>query len=282
MYRIHALLAVMLFTALFWSCNNSEETPTPSPCDPSDPVCLFNSLSIAGAQRLNGAAPSPSTSASAPDITNNQSSARITADNLLYIPLIYQLNGGNLEGLYLQIVGANGYFNVSANSLTLQNNQVIISLDVPANILLGEFEISYCIYANGGLVSNVVSTGIEVVEPEGCGVFIDGEDGLTITTHELGDTPGQVTIDYFMYTVPDRIDVYYDGQWVAGTGPAPTGGIPPASNCNVNVQPGYVSGGGTITFNYAPTSNGPKSVDVYASGCLGGGTLWEYEISCPQ
>ena len=44
-----------------------------------------------------------------------------------------------------------------------------------------------------------------------------GGYGLTTTTHLLGSKPGTVYVTYEMYTVPDRLTIYYDGNVVAST-----------------------------------------------------------------
>jgi hypothetical protein len=275
------LLAFFLILLTILSCKKDPDQPEPEPCDPSNVVCLANSLKIKNAAVRQGNPPSPSSSSNAPDILNSQGSARVTADNTLYIPFYYRLYGGStLGGIYIQIIGANSYFDIPASGATIVGNTLVIPLDIPANILLGDFRLAYCIYDNAGLVSNIRQTGIEVTEPEECSGTVQGESGLTITTHQLPNKAGKVAINYTTYSIPDRIDVFYDGQWVGGTGTAPANGIPPASNCYDGTA-GYVGKTGVIEFNYSPQSGKPTTFEVYAYGCFGADTAWMYSITCP-
>ena len=57
----------------------------------------------------------------------------------------------------------------------------------------------------------------------------EGRQGFHTYNHDLGATAGWVRLTYNMYTIEDKIDVYYDGDLVATTGD-------------------YVSGTGTIWF----------------------------------
>ncbi len=79
--------------------------------------------------------------------------------------------------------------------------------------------------------------------------------------HDLGTNAGNVTISYDMYSIPDRMDVRYNGSVARSTG-------------------GLVSGAGTLSFDYNPsnTSNAFCIVEMIAPNS---GTAWEYTINCP-
>ena len=62
-----------------------------------------------------------------------------------------------------------------------------------------------------------------------------GGPGVTNTVHSLGDSYGVVTIDYEMYTVKDKLEVWFDAD------PAVD---PPTATTSVPV-----AGTGTLTFN---------------------------------
>lgn len=87
-----------------------------------------------------------------------------------------------------------------------------------------------------------------------------GGQGFTETTHNLGTTPGTVTIDYNMHSVPDRIDVLYNGKVVASTNQ-------------------LVSGNGRLSFNYPAQLNMPTSCVVRLSAPESG-TVWDYVVNC--
>ncbi len=95
----------------------------------------------------------------------------------------------------------------------------------------------------------------------GCGSLTTaGGPGVTTTVHGLGRTGGLVSIAYEMYTVPDRLDCYYDGTLVATTG-------------------GPVSGSATLTWTYAPAPGRPTHCTVVVTGP--NGTAWQYLLGCP-
>ncbi|MGV0845678.1 hypothetical protein ACTS9T_03660 [Empedobacter falsenii] len=89
-----------------------------------------------------------------------------------------------------------------------------------------------------------------------------GGQGHTETTHNLGNVPGKVVINYNMNNLPDKIEVIYNGKIVA------------TSNQ-------MVSGVGQLSFDYQPTSGKPQFCSVRISAPESG-TVWEYVVNCPQ
>jgi len=83
-----------------------------------------------------------------------------------------------------------------------------------------------------------------------------------------------------LFGLPDRIDVFYNNQWVGGSGSRiGIDDFPPVSICFDRTD-GYVSGDGRIDFNYDPSSS--RIVTVYMSGCLGSDTAWDLFVNCPR
>jgi hypothetical protein len=93
-----------------------------------------------------------------------------------------------------------------------------------------------------------------------------GGRGITETRHFLGPNPGRVTISYNTWQQPDRIRVYHRGRLLSET-------------------PGFVSGNGTISFDWNPPPGGSPEdyvVTVEVMGTPGSPTTqWEYRLSCP-
>lgn len=87
-----------------------------------------------------------------------------------------------------------------------------------------------------------------------------GGQGITRNKHFLGNQPGPVTINYDMKTIPDQMNVYYQGQIVASTSR-------------------FVSGRGGLTFNFQPRG-GDYTVLVEVVGA-NPGTTWRYIVRCP-
>jgi hypothetical protein len=104
-----------------------------------------------------------------------------------------------------------------------------------------------------------------------------------LVNHSLtfGDKVGWITIDYDTYTVPDRIDVRYNNKWVASTGSVLSGNSPPTKLCSsVTAGDGFIGAKGSFKIFYDGKVS--KKLDIYVSGCLEGGTLWEFKVrECP-
>jgi hypothetical protein len=93
-----------------------------------------------------------------------------------------------------------------------------------------------------------------------------GGRGITETRHFLGPTPGRVTITYNTRVEPDRIRVYHRGRLLSET-------------------PGFVSGNGSMSFDWNPPPGGSPEdyvVTVEVMGTPGSpSTRWDYGIGCP-
>jgi hypothetical protein len=252
--------------------------------DPNDPNAIAGALIISGSV-TTGTPPPTSTLPGAPVVSGNQSSATVSNDNTLYLPFNYATTSGGgagYGGCYVQVNGASTYWDIPYTGGTPQNGQIIIPVGIPANVGNGNFCLTYCIYDNNNQVSNLIQTCIEVAPAKNCPGSESGSDGLTIFTYDLGPVSGNVSIDYNTYSVPDRIDIFYNNTWIDGTGSSlNTGQFPPVMDCDTNPYvDGYVGETGTFNFAYNP-ANGTE-IDVYVSGCVGGGTAWDVDVSCPE
>ena len=182
----------------------------------------------------------------------------------------------------MQVQGASFYWDIPGGNSNPVSGQVQLPIYIPGNVLDGTFTLLYCIYDDNGLVSNVLSTQITIAPPQSCPGSESGSDGLTIFEYDLGETAGEVTINYETFTVPDRIDVEYKGQWIDGTGSSfGSSQFPPQLDCNnATAADGFVGQSGTFTVNHTPGSD--NNIKIYVSGCIGGGTAWNIQVSCPQ
>lgn len=282
-------LKTLLFSSVvvfFFSCESDNPSPSKKKkkVDPSDAPALSRALTIENSQRKSGTVPATNTSMEVA-LSYNQSSAEITVDNKFYLPLVYNYSGSDVNsrpsGLYVQVVGSDDYFQIANISATTNTGTLVIPIQLPDNVLRGQFELSYCVYDALGRVSNILSTDVTVQDSlSGCGGLKEGSSGLTITSYDLGDKAGTATLNYDVFNIQDRIDVFYDGRWVAGTGSSLSTGVFPPIYVQYTspLTEGYVSGTGTLTFPYSPSTS--RKVDVYVSGALGGQTLWETRFDC--
>lgn len=98
-----------------------------------------------------------------------------------------------------------------------------------------------------------------------------GGEGITTNLHFLGEKAGLVNIQYDMQSVPDKLEVFYEGQLVAstydilGNNEGFVGGNMPTGCC------------GNLTFHYK------KNKDDFCKVIITGNnhTYWSYIINCP-
>jgi len=286
----YIFLSLILLLLINISCNKEEvdnRKLIERPIYPEEEPDALNSALIILGNLVDGDMPS----ASNPDkvnITITVSSALITNDNYLFLPFAFDTEN-EVKGIYLQIDGANNYWNASLELVNSDDNSLAIAIGIPPNIQDGVFKLSYKIYDTDNNVSNTETIDVSIVPSENkCGSGqgfqrVTGEDGITVKTYDLGDVPGTVNIYYYMYTKKDRMDIRYNNKWVANTSSnlLIDGQAPPIKTCDeATPEDGFVSGGGSFSIQYDP--NISREMSVYVSGCLQGGTLWYFDVFCPQ
>lgn len=114
---------------------------------------------------------------------------------------------------------------------------------------------------------------LENVEMNPCDARSEsGGEGVTSNKHYLGKTGGVVRIDYNMNNVPDRLEVFYEGERVASTYEIPYNidGFVGADN-----QAGCC---GSLEFVYEPNEEEYCIVRITGPD----ETIWEYKMGCPR
>jgi len=302
-----SLIVLVVLAVVLAGCEKEKRTRTnpDPPAGSLEPNAITSVLVVPGAQMVEGNMPEPTNTPQSPDMTMVDSTVSYTAGSYVRLPIEYSDNSGSgISGIAFQVNGADSYIDVPV--IAGNSGVMLLPIGIPSNTDEGKFCITIAIYDNDNNVSNAFETCITVTRPLGCNVTkVSGGEGVTSTLHNMGANPGMVKIEYETFTVPDRIDVFYNGIWVAGTGsnPGSVGSIPPLADCS-NPTEGYIGDNGTFCFTYDPENfkstllkSGPlKSlhlpsallnlqdtahfVEVVVSGCVRGGTLWEYTISC--
>ena len=270
--QFSTLLIVILMVSFFYACSKKEEAP--APIDPAkDPQRLAEALQFTNdTKQTSGNL--PASTGSAPYITNSPSASTISG-NVIYIPVVY--SSGTVSKVLVQVVGSNFYFEIPVSSLTAASGYLLIPLNIPSNILVGNFTLNVSLTTSTGSVSSKVNVPVGVTAPRACGDgHVEGSSGITYTRHAVDGKSGSIKISYDTYSLPDRIDVYLDGKWITGTGSSTTP-PPPLSYCN-NPGSGFVGKYGTFTV---PVTADSKNIDIYVSGCLGNSTAWYYDLTCP-
>ncbi|SEB06585.1 hypothetical protein SAMN05443667_11924 [Flavobacterium gillisiae] len=87
-----------------------------------------------------------------------------------------------------------------------------------------------------------------------------GGQGMTENSHDLGNKPGKVVLEFDMNQIPDELFVYLDGLKVASTN-------------------GLVSGPGSLAFDFDPNKNKSCTVIIKAPQ---ENTEWKYLVNCPK
>ena len=261
-----------------------------------DPSAFSRSLLIEGGKNRNGDVPTTN-EPSELVISKSQPSATVSSDNFLFIPFLATSSEG-ARGVYLQIEGADNYWEIplssradSASSSSKNSTNTfteVLSIGIPENVQEGIFNISYQLFGSNGktgaaaMLKTNVTFPIDYCESGEQIGQVEGQDGISAQSYSLGDDPGFITIDYETFTVPDRVDIRYNKQWIRSTGELLAGAAPPIKECaNVVAGDGFLGTSGVFHIFYDPKVS--KKIDVYVSGCLDGGTQWNYNIvECPK
>jgi hypothetical protein len=277
MKKIVIRSAMFVLIALY-STHCGSDKPKTSLIDPSkNPDLLGKALVIDNATNKAGTAPLPTTATGTPNITNAQSSASVTSNSKIFIPFSFT-SASPVTGIYLLVVNSGTYWDIKITA-GVSNGQIVLPVGIPANVLKGNFQIAYCLYNSNNQVSQPRLLDSEIVDLiSDCStgnLSESGSDGLTVRSYTFSKG-GTLNLSYNMYSAPDRMDVFLDGTWIAGTGASISSNqAPPASNCSTPAA-GFVSGTGTKSITY----KSGQRLDVYISGCFGG-TAWDYSLTCP-
>ncbi len=88
-----------------------------------------------------------------------------------------------------------------------------------------------------------------------------GGAGVHEFVHDMGSDPGEVVIDYQMWNIADKMELFYHGGKVASTN-------------------AFVSGEGSLSFNYQPVGN--DTLVTVRITSVNTNTAWVYQINCPD
>lgn len=287
------LLTFVIFGLTLSACDDDDSSTGTKTVDPANSNALTDVLQIPNASKVNGALPSPTTTGTGlPTATQLVSAYETAAGTQMELYLDYNAPQG-LGGVYVAVDGATKYFNipnpVSTSAMVMAgttSGQIVIPIVIPSNVIPGNFGFSYVIYDANGRVSNVIQTSVVIGQVQSCSTqSASGGEGITIRNFNMGSASGNVSIDWDTYSVPDRIDVYQNGVWKAGTGTNPGTGYPPLLTCQQVYDvgqgyQGYIGDYDTFVIPYSPAQG--QIITVRVSGCTGGGTAWNFNIGCPQ
>jgi hypothetical protein len=209
------LIAFLGFSCLLLlSCGEDKKDEPLKSIDPADANALSGAITIQGASRVNGAPPSPTSGGPTlvPATTNT------TSSNGSSTPVVFSFSGSAPPtGAFVQVVGADSYFNVPIdNSTGATAGQITIPVGLPTNLEAGSFALDYCLYG-GSSVSNIGSLNVNVLKL-GTGALQISLSWNTATDQDLYVTdPTGTIINYINDTSPSGGALDYDNT--SGYGP---------------------------------------------------------------
>ncbi len=282
-YKFRSVLQLLLVVGVILgmdSCSKVVEIPLIDPV--KDPSGFSQALNVVG---TNNSGNIPTSTSCSFRLDYYQSQAVTTQDASLYVPFSFT-SKVEVKGIYLQVQGADNYWDIPIVSQVGGNNSYIVEVIIPRFILNGTVPINFVAYGANGCTTNKVTMSTRIAPPvdicaSGNLYTESGSAGLTVKKLLLGNTAGEVEIYYNMYSVPDRLDIKYDGHWAATTNATnlPDADSPPSSICYDGTS-GYVSGSKILKINYDPKRS--REILVYMNGCYNGGTAWDISVKCPQ
>ena len=269
------------------NCSNGDDSGDSggTSVSPSNADEMASVLVIPNAEIVNSSTlPASSDSSVAPVISHVDTNLSYTAGSTIFIPCdVLAPTQNNIVGVYIQVKGASTYFDVPIDGATF-DGLLSIPIDLPGIVEEGTFILILKFYDAAGNISLEIEITITVTKPLDCDTTkISGGEGLTSTVFEIPEgATGSVVIEYQTFTVPDKIDIFQDGNWIAGTGPYTVRStLRKALDCNMATEAlGYIGEEGQFTFSFDAAMG--SLIEVVVSGCEDGGTAWEYYFSCPQ
>ncbi len=154
----------LLFTLTHCFDDDSGDTDT-NEIDITDPNAVNDAISITGATEVAGNPPAPSTDLDAPVINSSDNLVTSQGGNPT---LRVDVSSGDVAGIYLQIAGADSYYDIPASAFTggriaqVSQDEPAIEIAIPDDMQPGIFCADYCIYDSELRVSNIVTVCIEV------------------------------------------------------------------------------------------------------------------------
>jgi len=152
---VSAILAVT-------SCKDPEP-PIETLIDPYDANAIAQVLIMPSGTQTNSGQPPAPTGQGAPTV--NSQTTTVLGSNGSTAPLnfTYANVNNNLGGCYVQVAGANRYFNIPYSSNSGNSGNLSLPIGIPTNVDQGEFCLDFCVYDINGRVSNIIRTCVTVI-----------------------------------------------------------------------------------------------------------------------
>jgi hypothetical protein len=183
----------------------------------------------------------------------------------------------------MKVVGASGYWNVATVNDSVSSDY-FVELTIPRMIKPGLIRVVFSakLCFNGqSIVTDTASVVLSIRPSVPCGSSIKGRNGLTIRKFDMGEKKGKVKIGLITYTIGDRLDVKYNGEYVISTCYSPKKGSYPKCNSPAECFPITDQTYRYFYMNYDPAIS--RFIEVYVLGyCELPDTKWIVEVGCPE
>jgi hypothetical protein len=249
------LLIVVAFT---FSCQREIDILVEE-IDPADAVRLSKFVKLPpAATRVAGRPPAP-TGTGAPSVSTQNS--QVSSSNGGTTPLRFTFtNGTGLAGCYVQIVGADQYFNIPYSGSSNATGTLTLPIGIPTFTKEGNFCVEFSVYDAQNRVSNIVRSCVQV--------FRLGSGAMQVNlTWDTNNTD----VDLYV-TEPNGNTIYYarsssstggqlDRDDTNGYGPENIYWLQEAPDGDYKVSVNYYSGGPET--NYYITINTPNKSKTF-------------------
>lgn len=181
LFRIGYLFSFALLVLFFTSCGDEEKVNNPA----LDPTLVSESVNVVNAIEKQGNPPSPTSNA--PQATSLNPSLSLKPGQTAYLPILFENAENPVTGFYLQVNGASTYFEgtfpknkSNRRKSNLKNSKfkrfvgtekngdlegvIVIPIEIPTSLPLGNFCVSYCVVDSAGNISNIVESCITLTE----------------------------------------------------------------------------------------------------------------------
>ena len=191
---------------LLINCKSTDVAPDEIVIDPTDAKAVSKVLIMPdGTQTTPGNPPSPSTDTRAPKVTGQPSTIPTQNGNAEDLGFQYSNLIGGVRSVYVQVEGADTYYNVPINNPNINGSgRITLPISLPLTLGSGFFYLGYCVVDYSGRISNVIRTEFNVtrvtpINPvAGNGSFV--VNGQTFNGQALCDVGKQ-------YGIPNYLDV---------------------------------------------------------------------------
>ena len=167
--------------------------------DISDPDEVTKEIFVVGSSEIDGDPPAPSTDPQAPTLDSDEFEDELVSTQGGTVLIDVDVNSGDIAGTYIQIPGADAYFDIPFNPngrvlkrgrFLQRDEDPVIEIEIPDNLGVGTFCAEVCVYDSEARVSNIVEVCVDITE-------LGGENSSFLTENKWSAIRFEETEDGF-------------------------------------------------------------------------------------